>query len=60
MGMFGDLMKSFKSKKKDDEEDEYYETNPDENVSEQDQMTLNRLIRERARKGRRKMVEVEE
>lgn len=58
--MFGDLFKSFKSKKKDDDEDDYYGENPDENMTEQDALTLNRLIRERTKKGRKKMVEVEE
>jgi hypothetical protein len=61
MGLFGDLMKNFKGKKKPEDGDEdYYETNPDDNVSEQDQLTLNKLVRERTRKGKRKMVEVEE
>jgi hypothetical protein len=59
MGIFGDLFSTLKSKKKPGEEDEDYETNPDDNISEQDQLTLNKLIRERTKKGKRKMVEVE-
>jgi hypothetical protein len=59
MGIFGDLFSTFKSKKKPDDEDEDYATNPDDNISEQDQLTLNKLIRERTKKGKRKMVEVE-
>ena len=60
MGLFGDLLSSFKGKKKPDEEDGDYYDNPDENISDEDQMTLNRLVREKTKKGRKKMVEVEE
>lgn len=60
MGIFGDLFSTFKGKKKpDDEDDDYYGNNPDENITEQDQLSLNKLIRERTKKGRKKMVEVE-
>ena len=59
MGLLGELIGNFKGKKKPNDEDDDYADNPDENISEQDQMTLNRLIRERTRKGKKKMVEVE-
>ena len=59
VGVFGDLFKSFQGKKKPADGDEDYASNPDDEMTEEDQLTLNKLIRERTKKGKRTMVEVE-
>lgn len=59
MGLFTDLMSSFGKGKKDIPEEDLYGYTPDDNMSEQDQLSLQKLIKERAKKGKKRMVEVE-